>query len=111
MADPLHAFISYRRQEPDSPLAHEFAQALEKAGHEVFIDTGIRWGANWAKEIREALERSEYLVLLLSREAAASEMVMERSFQIRSESHRLAAFFAASASMSFHRFGTCFVAR
>jgi len=73
---PAHVFISYRRQEPDSSLAHAFSDALKLAGHQVFIDTGIRWGANWVKEIREALERSDFLLVLLSQEAAASEMVV-----------------------------------
>jgi len=70
-------FISYRHQEPDCSIAQAFAKALKEAGHEVFIDTGIRWGTNWVKAIRDALERSEYLLLLLSSEAATSEMVVE----------------------------------
>src|ERR1051326_2509639 len=75
---PAFIFISYRHQEPDSTLARTFADALKRAGHDVFIDTSsLRWGNNWVKEIREALERSDYLLLLLSREAAASDMVVE----------------------------------
>ena len=77
MADPVHIFISYRHQEPDRTLAHTFADALKKAEHGVFIDTGIRWGADWVKRIREALEKTDYLLVLLSREAANSEMVVE----------------------------------
>ena len=77
MSQPAHVFISYRHQEPDSTLAHTLAEALKEADHEVFIDTGIRWGADWVKKIREALERTDYLLLLLSREAAKSEMVVE----------------------------------
>ena len=77
MADPVHIFISYRHQEPDRTLAHTFADALGKAGQEVFIDTGIRWGKDWVKKIREALEKTNYLLVLLSREAANSEMVVE----------------------------------
>ena len=76
MADPFHIFISYRHQEPDSNLAHTFAKALKKAGNDVFIDTGIRWGKNWVKKIREALEKTDYLLVLLSRETANSEMVV-----------------------------------
>ncbi len=77
MARSVRVFISYRHQEPDRALAHTFAGALEKAGHEVFIDSGIRWGTDWVKRIREALERTDFLLLLLSREAANSEMVVE----------------------------------
>jgi len=74
---PARIFISYRHQEPDSALAHAFAEALKSAGHEVFIDTGIRWGADWVKEIREHLDKSDFLLLLLSPDAAKSEMVVE----------------------------------
>lgn len=74
---PANVFISYRHQEPDSSLAHVFADTLKKAGHEVFIDTGLRWGANWVKGIREALERSDFLLLLVSKETASSEMVVK----------------------------------
>ncbi|MBD0372973.1 MAG: AAA-like domain-containing protein [Pyrinomonadaceae bacterium] len=74
---PAHIFVSYRHHEPDSSLAHLFADALKKAGHEVFIDTGLRWGSDWVKGIREALERSDFLLLLLSKESGASEMVVK----------------------------------
>ncbi len=72
-----NVFISYRRQETDAALAKLFADVLERAGHEVFIDTAIRWGMDWVLTIRDALEKADFLLLLLSREAAASEMVME----------------------------------
>lgn len=74
---PTHVFVSYRHHEPDSSLAHFFADALKRAGHEVFIDTGLRWGADWVRGIREALERSDFLLLLLSKESGASEMVVK----------------------------------
>jgi len=73
---PVHVFISYRHREPDSSLAHVSADVLKKAGHEVFIDTGLRWGSDWVKGIREALERSDFLLLMLSRESGSSEMVV-----------------------------------
>jgi hypothetical protein len=73
----VRIFISYRHQETDSALARIFADALRRAGHDVFMDTGIRWGADWIRTIREALAQADYLLLLLSREAAASEMVQE----------------------------------
>ncbi|MCP4287759.1 MAG: TIR domain-containing protein, partial [Gammaproteobacteria bacterium] len=52
---PVYVFISYRHQDLDSSLAHAFENALKRAGHQAFIDTGISWGANWAKEIQKAL--------------------------------------------------------
>ena len=73
----VYVFISYHHQEPDITLAHDFAKALQQARHGVFIDTGIRWGTNWVKEIRNALKRSDYVLLLLSPEAATSVMALE----------------------------------
>lgn len=73
--NPAQVFIRYRQ--PDESLAHVFSDALERAGHQVFINTGMRWGANWVREIHEALSQSDILLLLLSPEAALSEMVVE----------------------------------
>ncbi|MBC8134394.1 MAG: AAA-like domain-containing protein [Fibrella sp.] len=70
-------FISYRHVEPDSTLAHKLADALRQAGHTAFIDSGIRWGEDWAKRIYDSLLQCDYLLLLLSKEAANSEMVSE----------------------------------
>jgi hypothetical protein len=85
---PADIFISYRHSEPDSSLAHTFAEVLKKAGHQVFIDTGLRWGADWVKGIKEALERSDFLVLLLSKESGASEMVVKEVSLARELSHQ-----------------------
>nr|VFK53759.1 MAG: TIR domain-containing protein [Candidatus Kentron sp. TUN]VFK67812.1 MAG: TIR domain-containing protein [Candidatus Kentron sp. TUN] len=74
---PAYVFISYRHREPDSGLARVCAAALQQAGHQVFIDTGIPWGTEWAQEIQTALERCDYLLLLLSAESAHSEMVVK----------------------------------
>jgi len=72
-----NVFISYRHHEPDSTLAHMFAGALRRAGHHPFIDTGLRWGSDWVKAIRNALEKADFLLLLLSRESGMSEMVVK----------------------------------
>ena len=73
---PVNVFVSYRHQELDETLAKAFAKALSDAGHEVFIDTGIRWGTDWVQRIHTALDAADFLLLLLSKEAAASEMVV-----------------------------------
>ena len=73
----VYVFISYCHQEPNNTLAHDFDKVLRQAGHTAFIDTGIRWGTDWAREIRYALGKAEYLLLLLSKETVNSEMVME----------------------------------
>jgi hypothetical protein len=74
---PITVFVSYRHKEPDQSVAHALATALNRAGHEVFIDTGIRWGANWLSEINHYLGKADYFLLLLSEDSAASEMVVE----------------------------------
>jgi AAA-like domain/TIR domain len=73
----VSVFVSYRHKEPDQSVARALAEALRGAGHEVFIDTGIRWGANWVREINRYLEKAHYFLLLLSKDSAASEMVIE----------------------------------
>ena len=85
---PAHVFISYRHQEPDQSLALICAEALRTAGHNTSIDTGIRWGANWAEQIREFLEHAEYVLLFLSPEAVESEMVIEEVAMARELAQR-----------------------
>lgn len=58
---PVHVFISYRHQEPDTALAHRIADTLKRAGHGVFIDTGIRWGANWESDAGHDRNFSRFL--------------------------------------------------
>ncbi|NES23678.1 MAG: TIR domain-containing protein [Symploca sp. SIO3E6] len=71
-------FISYRAQEPDFSLAEQFYQALNAAGHEVFIAGGsIKLGENWPQRIETELKQCDYLLLLLSEPSATSEMVTE----------------------------------
>jgi hypothetical protein len=49
---------------------------LEAAGHSVFIDTDMRVGTNWATQICEKIDWCDHFVVLLSPEAALSEMVV-----------------------------------
>lgn len=77
-AKSARVFISYRSQPPDSELAEEFYQALQAAGHEVFMAAeSIRLGDNWSQRIDQELEQCDYFVLLLSPKSATSEMVTE----------------------------------
>ena len=70
-------FISYsRRSSEDSALADNLRTGLESAGHEVFIDKGIRVGTDWVEEIARHIAWCDYLVVLLSRESVHSEMVL-----------------------------------
>lgn len=73
-----HIFISYRSSEPDRSLAEEFRNALDHGGHHVFMaGESLRIGDDWSTTIASALENCDYFLLLLSREAAASDMVLE----------------------------------
>ena len=59
-------FISYKRNiEPDTPVATAVYEALRKE-HEVFIDTTIQVGQNWAERIQTAIKESDYLISFLS---------------------------------------------
>ena len=72
-----HIFISYRHQLPDQQLAEALANSLQEKDCSVLVDTKIKWGADWASEIYKHLERADFLVVLLSREASASVNVIE----------------------------------
>jgi len=68
-------FISYRHTEPDQSLAKELANAIGKQ-HQVFIDTQIPLGKEWGATIEEHLTGADFLVALVSKEAAESPMVV-----------------------------------
>jgi hypothetical protein len=74
---PARIFLSYRRSaEPDYQLAHTLRDGLVSAGHEVFIDTGMRVGTEWVSEIEQRIIWCDYLIVLLSADAVGSEMVV-----------------------------------
>lgn len=76
-------FISYRNQEPDAGLAKQFFEAIATAGHQVSIAETVLsglaafHGQDWLTQIDASLRQCDYFVLLLSPEAAVSEMVIE----------------------------------
>lgn len=82
-------FISYRRRAPiDAGLADYLRSALNEAGHDVFMDVGMQIGVDWGQEIRRRIDWCEFLVVLLSEDAAASEMIQEEvrlAYQRRKE--------------------------
>jgi pimeloyl-ACP methyl ester carboxylesterase len=83
---PARIFLSYRRSAvPDNRLAHLIREGLSSAGHEVFIDTGMRVGTEWAKEIDQRIVWCDYLIGLLSADAVGSELVVG---EIRRAHHR-----------------------
>ncbi len=77
-------FISHRAQEPDFRVAAQLCEAIKAAGHQAFMATV---GANppgyhtlekdWLSQIDVELQQCDYFLLLLSPQAAVSEMVIE----------------------------------
>ncbi len=71
-------FISYKRNvEPDEPLALYLYRFLEEHRHTVFIDQKIEIGVEWGQEIQAQIEASDFLLILLSKASADSEMMVE----------------------------------
>ena len=70
-------FVSYSRSSPeDEGLADALRAGLESAGHEVFIDRGMRIGTDWVAEIEGRIDWCDFLVVLLSERSIQSEMVL-----------------------------------
>jgi hypothetical protein len=70
-------FVSYSRRSPeDEGLADALRAGLESAGHEVFIDRGMRIGTDWVAEIERRIDWCDFLVVLLSERSIHSEMVL-----------------------------------
>jgi hypothetical protein len=73
---PTRFFISYRRRaSEDARLAKFLKDGLEARRNEVFIDTRMRVGSDWAAEIDRRIRWCDYLIVLLSAESVQSEMV------------------------------------
>jgi len=73
---PAKLFISYKRSVPeDEKLAHAMRDRFGAAGHDVFIDVGMKVGTDWVAEIARRIAWCDSLIVLLSKSAAESEMV------------------------------------
>ena len=70
-------FISYsRRSAADGSSPTTFAPGSRIAGHEVFIDVGMRVGTDWVAEIEQRVDWCDFVVVLLSERSIHSEMVL-----------------------------------
>jgi hypothetical protein len=89
---PAHLFICYKRHaDPDQKLATYLHEFLTAQGHTVFIDGTLRTGVAWLEEIDRQLRVSDFLVVLLSKESADSEMVQAeviRAYEYRKSQGR-----------------------
>ncbi|MBR0820284.1 TIR domain-containing protein [Bradyrhizobium liaoningense] len=80
-------FISYARSDAD--VAAELATRLEAAGIGVWRDSHVAPGENWAAAIEGQLRAADYLIILVTHAALASDWVMaETSEAIREYSDR-----------------------
>lgn len=71
-------FISYSRK--DLTFVERLAKDLEAAGLEVWYDlSGLEVGTRWGKEIQNALDQSQYFLVVLSPNSVDSEWV-EKEF-------------------------------
>ncbi len=82
-------FITYKRSaKDDRALAEYLSDHLTEKGHNVFIDTSMRVGVEWLKNIDENIKTSDYLVVLVSKDSADSEMVQAeilRAYEYRNK--------------------------
>ena len=70
-------FLSYDRE--DRARAAPIAAALEKAGHSVWWDRHIKGGAQYSKEIEDALGRADAVVVLWSNQSVESPWVRDEA--------------------------------
>jgi hypothetical protein len=76
-AAAIRFFLSYRRRaERDAALAQYLGEELSAAGHDVFIDVGMKLGTRWSDEISRQIEACDCLVVVLSADTIQSEMVL-----------------------------------
>ena len=69
----VDAFLSYSRA--DREAARALAEALENRGRSLWVDwDGIAPTAEWMQEIREAIQRSDAIVFVLSPDSASSRV-------------------------------------
>ncbi len=77
-------FISYRHVAQDQRLAELLYDRFTAAGHDVFIDRRITVGTDWVAEIDDRIAWCATMVLLLSEDAAKSEMVQQEVLTAKS---------------------------
>jgi hypothetical protein len=72
---PITAFISYSRQDGD--FADLMSMQLNKHGIQTWLDMGnILVGDNWKLQIKDAIDHSDCLILILSQDSLKSEFVI-----------------------------------
>jgi TolB-like protein len=75
------AFLSYSHADQDR--ARQLASALERAGIDVWWDTLIEGGAQFAKSVEAALEKCDAVIVAWSRASVTSDWVLDEASQGR----------------------------
>src|SRR5579864_2375775 len=80
MQTPITIFISYARG--DSAFVDRLESDLGQQGFDTWVDRhGLEAGSKWRRELQDAIDRSQVLLVVLSPDAAVSEYVqMEYSY-------------------------------
>ncbi len=90
--EPATLFIAHKRDaDPDQRLADHLHDFLTRQGHNAFIDEELRAGEDWLERIDRQIKASDFLIVLLSRESADSEMVqaeVRRAYEYRRQQGR-----------------------
>jgi adenylate cyclase len=98
-------FLSYDRD--DHVKAGEIAAALEKQSHQVWWDQQIRGGAQYSKEIEQALADADAVVVLWSTSSVESAWVRDEAAEGRDRGKLIpVALDAAKPPMGFRQFQT-----
>jgi adenylate cyclase len=98
-------FLSYDRD--DHVKAAEIAAALEKQSHQVWWDQQIRGGAQYSKEIEQALTDADAVVVLWSTSSVESAWVRDEAAEGRDRGKLIpVALDAAKPPMGFRQFQT-----
>ena len=93
-------FISYSRKDID--FARKLAGDLEKAGYDVWWDlTDLRGGDDWPRVIPAAIESSQFVIVVLSPNSAASDWVEKEYTQALSLRKKIIPIMLARTSIPF----------
>jgi adenylate cyclase len=76
-----HIFLSYAREDVD--FAKELADAIGRAGHEVWWDQHIQGGSRFSRAIDQALKDAEAVVVLWSSRSVESAWVQDEAAEGR----------------------------
>ena len=93
-------FISYSRKDID--FVRKLAGDLEKAGYDVWWDlTDLRGGDDWPRAIPIAIEASQYFIVVLSPNSAASDWVEKEYTQALGLRKKIIPLMLTQSSMPF----------